>query len=130
MRQTFRKDERLHAQSLIKNLFDEGDSFFVFPFRVTYKRSDFESQFPLQLMISVPKHNFKKAVDRNLLRRRTREAFRLNKGLLYDFLGEHHIKVLVNITYSAKEILPYSTIQDKIIVLLQRLKEENEKTHG
>jgi ribonuclease P protein component len=130
MRQTFRKDERLHKNSLIKNLFTEGDSFFIYPFRVSHLKSDFDSGYPVQVLISVPKHNFKRSVDRNLLKRRIREGFRKNKQDLYEFLSDRHLKILVCITYTSKEILPYSTIQDKIILLLQRLKNENGKIPG
>ena len=128
MRQTFKKNERLHLKILIKKLFGEGISFFIPPFRITWLRSDFPSDSPLQLLISVPRHNFKNAVDRNLLKRRMRESFRNNKQDLYQFLLENHMKILVSITYTSKEILDYRTIREKIIVLLQRLKEENAKT--
>jgi ribonuclease P protein component len=128
MRQTFRKNERLHRKILIKTLFDKGVSFFITPFRITWLMSEFPSGSPVQLLISVPRHNQKNAVDRNLLKRRMREAFRKNKKGLYEFLLENQVKILVCITYTSKEIVDYRTIQEKIIVLLQRLKEENAKT--
>jgi ribonuclease P protein component len=126
MRQTFRKDERLHKKSLIKNLFTEGDSFFIYPFRVTILRTVFDSGYPVQLLISVPRHLFRSAVDRNLIKRRIRESYRKNKQDLYVFLTERNEKMLIGITYTAKEILSFNIIQDKIIVLLQRLKGGNE----
>ena len=129
MRQTFGKDERLHKKILIKKLFTEGVSFFVYPFRVTTLQTDL-SVLPIQILISVPKQSFKNAVDRNLLKRRIREAYRKNKQVLYKSLQEKHIKILVCFTYTAKVILPFSVIQDKIIILLQRLMEGNGKTPG
>jgi ribonuclease P protein component len=125
MRQTFRKDERLHKKSLIKNLFENGDSFFIYPFRVTRIKEAFDSPYPVQLLISVPKSLHSRAVRRNLLKRRIREAYRKNKEELYTNLTERHEKLIVCITYSSKEILPFSLIQDKIILLLQRLKDGN-----
>jgi len=130
MRQTFGKDERLHKKILIKKLFTEGTSFYVYPFRMTTLHTDLSSVPPIQILISVPKQSFKNAIDRNLLKRRIREAYRKNKQVLYKSLQEKHVKILVCFTYNVKAILPYSVIQDKIIILLQRLMEENGKTPG
>lgn len=85
---------------------------------------------PAQVMISVPKHNFHKAVHRNLIRRRIKESYRLNKQELYESLKARHQHILLCIHYTAKEILPFDNIQGKIILLLQRLREENEKVTG
>jgi ribonuclease P protein component len=85
---------------------------------------------PAQVLMSVPKYNFHKAVQRNLIRRRMKEAFRLNKQLLYHRLSENGNQIVFSITYTAKEIVTYDLIQTKIILLLQRLIEENEKVTG
>jgi ribonuclease P protein component len=130
MRQTFGKDERLHKKIFIEKLFNEGVSFYVYPFRVTSVQTDLSSVPPVQVLISVPKHSFKNAVDRNLLKRRIREAYRKNKQALCTTLEEKHVKILVCFNYTAKTILAYSIIQDKIILILQRLMEANGKTPG
>ena|ERR1039457_990755 len=130
MRQTFGKDERLHKNILIKKLFSEGISFYVHPFRVTTLQTDIASVSPVQVLISIPKHSFKKAVDRNLLKRRVREAYRKNKEFLVRSFRQTNTNLLVCFTYTAKTILPYCVIQDKIIILLQRLEEGNAKASG
>jgi ribonuclease P protein component len=130
MRQTFGKDERLHKKILINKLFAEGTSLYVYPFRVTTLQTEDPSSAPVQILISVPKHSFHKAVDRNLLKRRIREGYRKNKEALIKALQEGNRNVLICFTYTAKTILPYSTIQDKIIILIKRLMEGNEKTSG
>ena len=86
--------------------------------------------FPVQVMMSVPKYNFHRAVDRNLVRRRMKEAYRLNKQALYDHLSGKGIQLVVSISYTAKDIMDYDHIQAKIIILLQRLTEANEKVTG
>ena len=130
MRQTFTKDERLTRDNLIGLLFNEGFSFFIHPFRVTWLIHEIPSAKPAQILITVPKQNFRKAVDRNLLKRRIREAYRKNKHILYDMLNVKHLTMILGITYAAKEIVPSPVIHEKIILLLQRLKEENAETAG
>jgi ribonuclease P protein component len=85
---------------------------------------------PVQVLMSVPKYNFKKAVDRNLLRRKMKEVYRKNKSILYDYLTPKEQQMALCISYSDKEIVPFSLIQEKIILLLQRLILENEKVTG
>lgn len=82
---------------------------------------------PVRVLLSVPKHNMRKAVDRNLIRRRMKEAYRRNKHILYSPLSSLHQEMLLCITYNSREILPYALIRDEIIVLLHRLLKENEK---
>ena len=73
--------------------------------------------FPLhQVLISVSKKNFKRAVDRNLIKRRIRESYRLNKNLL---TGRN--KLLIAYIYSIKEILPLAQIQERLVRTFKRL---------
>jgi len=125
MNQTFTKDERLRSKILIKKLFDEGEKWNYFPFRIIVLKCPVPSQYPVQLLISVPRSVYRKAVDRNRIKRLIREAFRKNKYLLYESLEENHIQMIVCFQYTAKVILSFELIQEKIIVLLQRLKEKN-----
>ncbi|MEI7662684.1 MAG: ribonuclease P protein component [Bacteroidota bacterium] len=130
MRQTFSKDERLRSHLLISKLFAEGSTFYLKPFRVTWMRQATDNSSPVQVMMSVPKYNFRRAVQRNLIRRRMKEAYRLNKHLCYQPLEAGGQQLVVCITYTAKEIVPFDQLQLKIILLLQRLTEENEKIAG
>jgi len=90
-------------------------------------RAPIEDSGAVRVLLSVPKHNLRKAVDRNRVRRCMKESYRRNKHLLYIPLHENQQQLLLCITYTAKEILPQDEIRNKIIVLLHRLLKENEK---
>lgn len=130
MRQTFTKDERLTRKYLIGLLYKEGSSFFIHPFRVTWLIREISSPQPVQVLIAIPKQNYKKSVARNLLKRRIREAYRKNKYILYEVLERRHLVMILGITYVAKEIVSSTVVHEKIILLLRRLKEENAETAG
>jgi ribonuclease P protein component len=130
LRQTFSKDERLTRKYLIGLLYKEGSSFFIHPFRVSWLIQEIPSPKPVQILIAIPKQNYKKSVERNLLKRRIREAYRKNKYILYDVLEPRHLTMILAITYAAKEIVSSAVVHEKIILLLQRLKEENAETAG
>lgn len=73
------------------------------------------------MAVSVPKRLFRKAVDRNLLKRRIREAYRLNKPGLYESLRQNNQNLKLLIQYQHKEILNYKTIEKALISALTRL---------
>jgi len=127
---TFTKDERLRKHNLILKLFAEGKTFRIPPFRITWLMLESQGNSPVEILLSVPKYNLRKAVQRNRVRRRMKEAFRLHKRILHETIipGQKHM--LLCLTYTSKEILPFDHLKGKIILLLQRLKEESEKVTG
>src|SRR5690606_27863484 len=103
-------------------LFKDGSSFLFYPFRVTWITSTEPQAYPAQVLISVPKKRFKRSVDRNLLKRRMREAYRLNKSqLLYPLLLDHNKKVLLALTYVSNEILDSKYISSKMGKMMKSL---------
>ena len=126
--QTFKKEERLRDKKSIKELFEQGNGFYVAPFKVVWIKTIFESSFPAKILITVSHRNFKKAVDRNRIRRVTREAYRKNKSILYEKLNDSEKKIAFMLIYTGKIIIPYKEVEDKIILILQRLAKENEET--
>ena len=123
----FLKKQHISSKKDIDLLFNEGKSFTIYPFKILYRHLDTEDCC-LKLGISVPKKKHKKAVDRNLLKRRIREAYRKNNVELKKQLNEKGINLHLFLIYLSSEKLPYSQIEDKIILLLQRLEQTDGKT--
>lgn len=117
------KEERIFKRDELQQLFGKSASFTVFPFKVVhYQNKNIADNSPnLKFAISIPKRLYKKAVDRNLLKRRSREAFRLNKNELKSHLNNNNLEVLFMLIYIGKEPMSFEEIQKKIILILQRL---------
>ena len=131
MRHTFIKAERLSSKKIINRLFERGSTdvqtFYLFPFRVLYLSEPNRSGHaadgsPLlpAIVISVSKRNFKHAVDRNLVRRRIREAYRLNKSLLFG--SETSLQpTYIAFLYTAKQIISFEEIEKGMKLALRKL---------
>ena len=121
---TLSKSERLKSKKTIDSLFSKGKSIFLYPFRIKYLPASEFNIHKNQFMVTVPKRLFKRAVDRNLLKRRIREAYRLNKPL---YLSENESGdfLLIAYIYVAKEIHDFDLIQSKLIESLKRLKKDS-----
>lgn len=128
--QTFKKDERLCQFNAIEKLFTEGHSFFIHPVKIIWMDYETGCKSPAQLLISVPKRNFKHAVDRNLIKRQIREAYRLNKNILYDYLMHKSRKCALAIVFAGKNKVPYAQLEGIINLSLQRLIKEYELLAG
>ena len=115
------KKERLTDKKLIEELFKKGSSFSLYPLRVLYI-PDPDPQGCNRILISVPKKQFKKAVDRNKIKRRIREAYRTEKHLLNQ--PEPQVFYLIGYIYIGKESLPFREINSKLKASLQRLNDE------
>ena len=123
---TFNKSERLCGHSLFTLLFKNGKSFSLSPFRVTWMVSRPSPDFPAPVRAAfiVPKRNFKKASQRNRIRRRMKEAYRLHKSEFILEQQAHGNSLIFTCYYSAREECVFGEIENKIIVTLQRLGRE------
>lgn len=112
----FPKEEKLTRDIWIKELFEKGSSFHLYPFRVLYLPHPEKGATSTQVLITVPARNHKRAVDRNLLKRRIREAYRLNKDLVAP--GQ---KWLIAYIYTGKEIQTSTIIHEKVRTANKRI---------
>ncbi|TKC10634.1 ribonuclease P protein component [Pedobacter polaris] len=118
----FNKEERLCSKKSLDLLFKNGSSFLLYPFRITYFFVVEPHQYPTQVVINVAKKRYKHAVDRNLIKRRTREVYRLQKGeLLYSSLVNRDELLLLSLQYVGKEKYDYSFFEKKLTLALKKL---------
>jgi len=115
---SLKKHEILRSKKNIKELFDNGSSFFLYPFKVYYQSNNTEEN--NKVLFSVSKKSFAKAVDRNLIRRRMREAYRLNKTLL-NIDDKQSLSLSIALVYISKFKLSYSEIENKLKQVFVRL---------
>ncbi len=118
MQNTFKKQEKLKKSKLITQLFAEGKSLTVFPIKLIYLQVEHNSPYKIQAGVSASKRNFKKAVDRNKIKRLLREVYRKNKYLIYQ--SENTKKHIFMFIYLGKNELDYKTLEEKIVELIHK----------
>jgi ribonuclease P protein component len=122
---SFQKEERLCSLKQIELLYQEGSSFSFYPFRIVFQAVTEAQDFPAQVVITVPKRKFKRAVDRNLLKRRIRECYRHYKeDHLYPLLKEKGLNIHLMILFTGNEIITSKQIEKKLTLALQRLSDK------
>lgn len=126
----FYKTERLCNRKDFEQLFVDGSSFFTYPFKVVYRVVDYAEKEELKLGISVSKRSFKRAVKRNYVKRRVREAFRLNKQPLKLLLSTESIGLQLLLVYVSKETQEFSDIEPKIKKIVEKLVKIHSKPFG
>ena len=122
---TLGKQERLKSRKLIEQLFREGKSISAFPYRVLYlpvsAAANQSSSIALQMGIAVSSKNFKKAVQRNKIKRLTREAYRLQKSGLQQKLARAGGQLMLFFIYTGREMPDFLLVKEKVQVILDKL---------
>lgn len=124
MKFTFKKKEKLKSQKLIEKLFLEGKSISVFPLRMLYLQTDFEDGSKLKTGVSASKRNFKKAVDRNRIKRLLREAYRLNKAEYFNNITTSYALMIL---YIGKDSTDFDSVNSKVKLLFSNFLEKISK---
>jgi len=106
----FPKEEKLKSKKKIELLFEEGKGLVKFPVKVLFK--ELENELHTQAAFSAPKRNFKKAPDRNRIKRQMREAYRLHKHLLMSDNGK---KFALLFLYISKDKQQYEAIEKAMV---------------
>lgn len=118
---SFRKSERLCSRKEIERLFADGSSIIAYPLKLIFLKREEITAPPTQIMFVVPKRNFRKAHDRNRLRRRTREAFRLAKPQFNEKLTAKNQSLYIAILYTSKKEEDYCVVETACCKLLEKL---------
>lgn len=113
------RTQRLRSLGAVRRMFESGESGFIFPFRYVWFAETDEIR-SAEVLFSVPKKFHKRANKRNLLRRRTKEAYRLQKQILHNGRAVNLDMALI---YSSKEVLSYKTIHNAVRRILEAVVE-------
>jgi len=119
---SFTRGERLCGIKAISELFSGGRNINLPPLRIIYRILPAGETFePVRLLISVPKRHFRKAVDRNLMRRRIREAWRKNRMPLREIISGSGRRIELAVIWNDTEIKPYDATEKCVKDLIERL---------
>ncbi|MBL0145202.1 MAG: ribonuclease P protein component [Chitinophagaceae bacterium] len=124
-RYTLGKTERLKSRKLIDEVFKQGKAFSIFPFRVVYLLKTIDTlptaNSQLQAGFTVSTKYFKKAVNRNRIKRLMREAYRLQKNELMQVVQKNNLQLAVFFIYTGNDLPAYNLIVEKTAGVLKRL---------
>jgi ribonuclease P protein component len=118
---TLKKEERLCSQKVIGEMFTSGESFLSYPLKVVFQKTELPGSYPVQAAFTVSKRNFKRAVKRNLLKRRMREAYRLNKPGFYHEITGKELQMAIMFVYIGKDMAEYAVIEKAMISALKKM---------
>ncbi len=124
MHQTFQKTERLKSKVALEELITEGNSAKKHPFVLVWKKVDAQQEFPIRIAFSVSKKRFPLAVDRNQMKRRITDIYRVNKADWYNKLTAHYAILLI---YTSNKKMKTIDLEPKLKSVFKRFIVDAEK---
>lgn len=118
---TLHKEDRLCSQKMIGELFTSGESFLSYPLKVVFLKTVLPETLRVQAAFTVSKRNFKRAVKRNLLKRRMREAYRLNRTEFCTEIAAKELQISIMFVYIGKDIAEYAPIEKAMISAFKKV---------
>jgi ribonuclease P protein component len=126
-RQTFRKSEKLCSRKIILDLAKKGKVIHARSFRLSWLETILPILVPVQIAFSVPKRNFKSAVERNRIKRRMREVYRKNKSKIYSLILPGKKQFALLIVYTGNTIPTLKETENQLLITLQHFAEDIQK---
>ena len=117
---SFKKEERLCSLKAIGELFASGERFSSYPLFVVYKQVENKTKAPA-VLFSVSKKRFKRAVDRNRIKRLMRESYRLNKPKFCEAVGENSRTLNIAFVYIENTLLEFGQIEAGIKRAMEKI---------
>lgn len=114
---SYPKKDKLKGKKRIEELFVRGESLAVYPLRMVYLKIDAEEAVEFKVGVTVSKKHFKKAVNRNQIKRLMREAYRLHRN---DFFSNKSASFALMILYLGKDIPDFISVEKKMKALLNK----------
>ena len=121
---SYNKNEKLKSRTQLEAIFASGKSFSVFPVKVFFLEADALQKEPVKAGVGVSARHFKKAVQRNRIKRLLREAYRLEKQTLLEQLTEQQKQIAVFFLYIDKEMPSYEVVREKMKDCIEKLKKK------
>jgi len=128
-RETFHKSERLCSRKIISELFENGNVIFSPILKVVWLVYPVPTENPAMVAFTVSKKGFRKAVTRNLIKRRMREAYRKMKHDFYSFLVSGNTRVAFIVIYKVNQLADYQIIENSMREILDKLTFQIKATH-
>ena len=115
------KNYKLCSKIMIEDLFKSGTTIKSYPLIAIYNLTEFNDATPFKIVFSAPKRTFRKAFQRNRIKRICKEAVRLNKVILETYLKENNKQLALFLVYSSKDELNHIQLEKKVVKLFNEL---------